>query len=191
MLISYLNAGVLYPRLPDRHHAIAPYGVFVCSDGSRLLIAIEHDAEWKRFAAAILGRPALGDDPRFASNLDRLSNRELVDALVAEAIGALTREEAERAIADLGLAYASLNDMKEVSVHPVVTERGMLRQVESNGGDTARTLVGLGERLFDVEHHGRARPPALGEHTDAVLAELGISRATVPAGGARGDGAEP
>lgn len=191
MLISYLNAGVLYPRLPDRHHAIAPYGVFVCSDGSRLLIAIEHDAEWQRFAAAILGQPALGDDPRFASNVDRLTNRELVDALVAEAIGALGRDEAERAIADLGLAYASLNDMQEVSDHPVVTERGMLRQVESNGGDTARTLVGIGERLFGVEHDDGGRPPALGEHTDAVLAELGIPQAAVAAGGARDDGAEP
>jgi crotonobetainyl-CoA:carnitine CoA-transferase CaiB-like acyl-CoA transferase len=193
MLISYLNAGVLYPRMPDRHHAIAPYGVFVCADGSRLLLAIEHDAEWQRFAGAILGRPDLGEDPRFATNVDRVANRELVDELVAEAIGALDRAEAERAVADLGLAYASLNDMQSVSAHPVVTERAMLRQVEANGGDAARTLVGLGERLFGVERPDLARPPALGEHTEAVLAELGISQPAAQAGarGTRSDGTEP
>src|SRR5262249_41176206 len=64
MLISFLNAGVLYPRLPDRHHAIAPYGVFQCSDGSELLVAIQTDAEWRVFAARMLGSPELGDDPR-------------------------------------------------------------------------------------------------------------------------------
>jgi crotonobetainyl-CoA:carnitine CoA-transferase CaiB-like acyl-CoA transferase len=194
MLISYLNAGVLYPRMPDRHHAIAPYGVFLCADGSRLLLAIEHDAEWQRFAVAILGRPELGEDPRFATNTDRLANRDLVDALVADAIGGLSRAEAERAVADLGLAYASLNDMQQVSEHPVVDERAMLEHVEAyDGKDAARTLVGLGERLFSVASDGRARPPALGEHTDSVLAELGIPLSAGQAGarGTRSDGTEP
>jgi crotonobetainyl-CoA:carnitine CoA-transferase CaiB-like acyl-CoA transferase len=174
MLISFMNAGVVYPRLPDRHHAIAPYGLFRCADGSQLLIAVEHDSEWRSFAEAILGQPELADDSRFSTNLDRLENRDVVDRLVAGAIGKLDRADAERAVADLGLAYASLNDMKSVSEHPVLIDRAIVEDAETEDGATARALSGIGARAFLPGAARRARPPALGEDTDAILDELGI-----------------
>jgi crotonobetainyl-CoA:carnitine CoA-transferase CaiB-like acyl-CoA transferase len=174
MLLSYLNAGVLYPRLPDRHHAIAPYGVFRCADGVRLLIAIEHDSEWRQFAADVIGRPELGEDPRYATNVERLANRDEVDAATADALGALESTAAERLLDEHGFAYAFLNDMEAVGSHPVVAERGIVADVDGAAGWQARTLIGMAERLF-ATHGRRGRPPELGEDTEDVLAELGLA----------------
>jgi itaconate CoA-transferase len=174
MLISFLNEGTIYPRLPDRHHAIAPYGLFRCADGAFMLIAVEHDSEWRRFAESVLGRPELGDDPRYATNLDRLANREEVDGMTAEALGSLDSAQATEMFDDLGIAYSSLNDMEAVSRHPFVAERGLVESVEMKDGPRARTLVGMAERLFGHDAHRRVRPPGLGEDTDAVLELLGL-----------------
>ena len=175
MLISFLNAGVSYPRLPDRHHAIAPYGVFECADSVRVLLAIEQDSEWQTFAAAVLGDPGLGSDPRFATPVARLQNRAEVDALVATALAKLDGGAAARLLDSMGLAYASLNGMEDVARHPAVAERGMLASVETSAGSTAMTLIGLAERLFETSADGRDRPPNLGEDTESVLGALGLS----------------
>jgi crotonobetainyl-CoA:carnitine CoA-transferase CaiB-like acyl-CoA transferase len=174
MLLSYANAGVVYPRLPDRHHAIAPYGVFRCRDEALVLLAVEHDAEWQVFADRVLARPELARDERFATNVARLANRAEVDSAVAEAIARLDRDEAVRLFDDLGLAYASLNDMAGVTHHPVVAERGILDDATTAAGSGARALVGLARRLFAPAGNGRERPPSLGEDTDAVLESLGL-----------------
>lgn len=175
MLVSFLNAGLVYPRIPDRHHAIAPYGVFRCADDALVLLAIEHDAEWRRFAETLLRRPELGSDPRFATNIARLEHRHETDELTAGAIARLDRSEAFACFDDLGLAYASLNDMETVSEHPVVAERRMLQLVSTAKGGAAYALVGLGERLFPRAGgpSERMRPPALGEDTETILQELG------------------
>ena len=174
MLLSYLNAGVVYPRMPDRHHAIAPYGIFRCRDGSLVLLAVEQDGEWRRFAEAVLGRPELADDPRFATAVARLEQREEVDGLVATAIAGLDCEEAIRTLDNLGLAYASLNDMRGISGHPVVAEREMITEVTTAGGSTVRAFAGLAQRLFATVGTGRERPPTLGEDTDEILESLGL-----------------
>ncbi len=158
MLLSYLNAGLLYPRFPDRHHAIVPYGVFRCADGVLVLVAVEHDHEWQRFAEAILQRPELADDPGYATNIRRLERREEVDAMVAAAIGALPSGRAYTLLDSLGLAYASLNDLAAVGNHSVVRERGMLANEETAAGVGVRTLVGLGERVYERDGAGHDRP---------------------------------
>jgi formyl-CoA transferase len=140
-----------------------------------VLLAIEHDTEWRRFAHAVLERPELGDDPRFATNVARLSHRDAVDTVTAEAIARLDGPEATRIFDSLGLAYASLNDMADVSTHPVLSDRRMLDEVEMANGSTATTLVGLGERLFMSSADGRERPPRLGEDTEAILEALGVT----------------
>jgi itaconate CoA-transferase len=171
MLISYLNAGIVYPRLPDRHHAIAPYGVFRCADGARLLVAVQNDAEWRAFAHRAIGRPELADDPRYARSVARLEHRGDVDELVAGVIGGLPRQDAMRLLDEIRIAYGSVNDMGEVAAHPATVERALIDDVETATGEIARTLVGMGERLFALGD-GRVRPPALGEDTEAVVAFL-------------------
>jgi itaconate CoA-transferase len=175
MLISYLNAGIVYPRLPDRHHAIAPYGVFRCAGGDRLLVAVHNDAEWRRVADRLLGRAELADDPRYATSVARLEHRHEVDDLTADALGVLSKPEATRLLDEIRVAYGSVNDMGGVESHPATAERSLIDEVETATGAIARTLVGMGERLFPASDRGRVRPPLLGEDTGSVLASLEVS----------------
>jgi itaconate CoA-transferase len=145
--------------------------VFGCRDGARLLLAVEHDAEWRLFATAVLERPDLAEDPRFATNVARLANRDEVDALVAAAFADLEGVDMLRRLDELGFAYASLNDMEAVGAHPVVAQRGMLEQVETSDGALATTLVGIAERLFDLPPRSRARPPQVGEDTIELVGQ--------------------
>jgi crotonobetainyl-CoA:carnitine CoA-transferase CaiB-like acyl-CoA transferase len=174
MLISYLNAGIVYPRSADRHHAIAPYGVFRCAGGDRVLVAVHNDAEWRRVADRLLGRPELADDPRYATSVARLEHRDEVDALTAAALGALSTAEATALLDEIRVAYGSFNDMGGVAEHPAATDRSLVDEVATADGAVARTLVGMGERLFSTSAGDRLRPPLLGEDTEAVLASLEI-----------------
>src|SRR4051812_28004865 len=113
MLVSFLNAGLIYPRLPDRHHAISPYGIFSCADGARLLVAVQNDAEWAVFADRVIGRPELAQDPRYETSVSRLANREAVDELAARAMRSRTKEQATALLDEIRIAYGSVNDMGE------------------------------------------------------------------------------
>ena len=81
---------------------------------------------------------------------------------------------------DLGLAYASLNEMADVSRHPVIAERRMVTHAGTTNGSTTRTLVGIAERLFETCADGRDRPPELGEDTNSLLTTLGMPPVEAP-----------
>jgi itaconate CoA-transferase len=189
MLLSYLNSGIVYPRLPDRHHAIAPYGVFECNDGTAILLAIEQDAEWRLFVSDVLARPDLADDPRFMSNLARVEAREDVDRLVGEFFAGRSGAEAVERLERLSLAYGILNDIAVVGAHPVLDARGISEQVDTAEGETVYALTGLARRLFGVDSTSRVRPPVLDEDGDAIRLEFG----SLSGGGAQDaqDGAGP
>jgi itaconate CoA-transferase len=172
MLISYANAGVLYERVPQRHHAIAPYGVFHCRDGEGVLIAVEQNREWGLMCERLLGDARLADDPRYSTNSARITHREAVDRMVADAVGALELTAMTALFDELGLAYGILNSMAEVDGHPVLRERGARRTVAGPGGREVKTLIGLGERLFAAGSDAGA-PPELDQDRDAILDELG------------------
>ena len=169
MLLSNLNAGVVYPRLAAHHHALAPYGAFRCGDGTEILIAVHQDAEWKRLCATLLGDPALGDDPRFATTLDRVANRDVVAGIVGEALGALDHAAAVSALEDAGIAHARVNGMAELAAHDVIRRRGVTTQVSRDGGRSVSAFVGIAERLFDPDGDRDSRPPMLDEHALAPL----------------------
>ncbi|MEE8600329.1 CaiB/BaiF CoA transferase family protein [Euzebya tangerina] len=161
MLTSAANAGITYPRMPQHHHAIAPYGVYPCTDG-KVLLAIEQDAEWSRFCDQILHASHLAHDERFISNLDRVRNREAVDQLVREAFASVTVDEAVELLATGGFAYARLNDVGAVLDHPVLGERGIVQTVPARGAGSVTTIDGLAARAFGTVRM-RERPPTLGE----------------------------
>jgi itaconate CoA-transferase len=175
MLLSYLNAGVVYPRLPDRHHAIAPYGAFRCRDGLVILLAIEQDAEWGLFASEVLERPDLAEDGRYATNLARLAARDDVDGVVAKFFAGLTGVEAIERLERQHLAYGVLNDLAAVGDHPVLEARGIAEAVDTARGETAMALTGLARRLFDVDPGRRLRPPLLDEDGRAIRLEFDLT----------------
>lgn len=100
------------------HPSIAPYGVFATGDGRRFLISVQSEREWRDLARGFIGDEALASDPRFSSNVARVENRALTDALVSAAFAARTGDEALADLAAADIAFAALNDMEGLSRHP-------------------------------------------------------------------------
>lgn len=148
-------------RSPERlglaHPSIAPYGVFATGDGAEILISIQSDREWAKFADLFLGRPEAARDDRFATNVARVRNRAETDALVGGIFAGLTKAEAEAGLIAADVAFASVNDMAGLSEHP------HLRRitVESPGG--AVSFPAPAPR-FIGEDRSYGAVPAIGEH---------------------------
>jgi itaconate CoA-transferase len=172
-------------RAGDRHASIVPYGPYSVAGGRQVVLAVQNDREWRRFCEQVIERPELADAPRYQHNENRLANRIELEAAVEEALGRLSVEEAESRLEAAAIAYSRMNDVAEVLKHPQVVTRGRLLDIEAPGGGHVRVL----RAPFNIE--GVDEPPsavpAVGEHTDAVLAELGYSSediATLHAAGA-------
>ncbi|EJT04269.1 CaiB/BaiF CoA-transferase family protein [Rhizobium sp. CCGE 510] len=105
-------------RIGLAHVSIAPYGVFKAKDGKDILISIQNDREWIKFCNEFLKQPAMGKDPSFARNVDRVANRTATDALVASAFAEMYADDATELLARSDVAFASVNDMAALSSHP-------------------------------------------------------------------------
>jgi formyl-CoA transferase len=171
------------PRLGTQHATIAPYGAFPAADGKEVLFSIQNEREWAALCARFLGRPELTDDPRFATGSARVAHREEINAVVAERCARSDAEELLEELASIGIACAGVNDVAAFLDHPVLAARGRWRDVTVPGGATVEALLppadlaGLPAQMGPV--------PAAGEHTEAILAELGRSGAEIDA--LRGD----
>jgi crotonobetainyl-CoA:carnitine CoA-transferase CaiB-like acyl-CoA transferase len=160
-----------HARAGTSHQAIAPYDAFATADGPDVLIGVQNDREWTRLAIEVLGRPELATDPGFATNAARCAHRDRTDAAVAAGIGALTSADATRRLDEAGIANARLNTVADVLSHPQLAGRWC--RVSTPGGPV-RALRPAGVPTGWQRDPGAV--PALGEHTAAVLAELGLPR---------------
>lgn len=168
--LTYTAAtGRQHARAGTSHQAIAPYDAFATADGPDVLIGVQNDREWTRLATDVLGRPELATDPDFATNAARCAHRERTDAAVAAGIGALRCAEAVRKLDAAGVANARLNTVVEVLAHPQLVGRWW--EVPTPVGPV-RALRPSG--LPASWNRDPGPVPALGEHTAAVLAELGL-----------------
>ena len=120
LTVPLLNAEAGKPpqRLGMAHPSIAPYGVFRTKDGQAILISVQSDREWRKLCDSFLGRAELGRDPRFATNVARVTNRSETDALIAEGFSRLDAAEATQALLAADVALASVSDMDTLSAHP-------------------------------------------------------------------------
>lgn len=164
-------------RAGDRHASIVPYGPYRCR-GGRVSLAVQNEREWARLCADVLRRPDLTDDPRFARNELRAANRAVLEPLIEEILAEVPLKEAERRLEAAGIAYGRTNEPGDVLRHPQVAARGRIRTVHTPAGDVAMLAP-----PFNVDGWPAppASVPALGEHTDAVLHELGYDDAAVGA----------
>lgn len=105
-------------RIGMAHPSIAPYGTFITKDGQPILISVQSDREWRKLAELFLGKPELGTDPLFATNVARVANRTETDAAVARGFARLTADEAIAALLEADVALASVSDMARLSIHP-------------------------------------------------------------------------
>jgi len=162
-------------RVGNDHLSIAPYEPLRAKDGL-IIVAVANPRLWIRFCAA-LERPDLREDARFRTNADRVTHRvELKQAIEAMFAG-FTVEELTRRLEPFHVPCGRVRDMRDVMAHPQVAARHLLVAQERSGagtGGTAGTIVTLGPvvRLSRTPADPRLPPPALGEHTDRVLADL-------------------
>ncbi len=118
-LLHWVEAGRDTPRVGLAHPAIAPYSAFRCLDGD-ILIAVQAPAEWARFAAGVLGDPALATDPRLADNPARVANRPALDALVADRFAALTLAQARALLTHHRIAWGQVSTVAMLAEHPAL-----------------------------------------------------------------------
>ncbi len=156
------------PRAGAGHATIYPYGPYRTADGE-ILFGLQNDREWAAFANHVLDRADLAEDPRFKGNAGRAGHRDLLEPIITGVLSALPTEEALRRLDAAGIATARINDMAALWAHPQLAARGRWREVGTPSGPLPGLLPVSGEgwepRLDPV--------PALGEHTKAILAELG------------------
>ena len=120
LTVPLLNfeAGQPPQRMGLAHPSISPYGVFRSKDGKDILISIQSEREWKKLCAEVLARPELPNDPRFASMVERVRNRHLTDGMVGEIFATMTRDELLKRLSDADIAFAEVNTMAGLAVHP-------------------------------------------------------------------------
>ena len=170
-LYVWRGTGAVPARVGVRHNMIVPYGAYACADGV-VLFAIQTDREWRRFCAQVMDVPFLADDPRFATNVDRLRNRAELEALIEERFQHHPREAVTAWLEAADIPTGTLNDVPAVSEHPQLAARGRWTIVDSPVGTIPallppHNLSGAPARMSAV--------PALGAHTTELLAELGYT----------------
>lgn len=169
--LYFTSYGGLAPtRTGAAHATIAPYGPYPTADGP-VLIGLQNDREWVRFCRDVLADETLVTAPEYATNVARVRNRAALDALITDRLSGVGRADAEALLERAGIAYSRLNQVAEVADHPQLAARDRWREIATPKGPVRAvlppvTVPGREPRMGPV--------PDVGEHTAAILAELGI-----------------
>ena len=170
---NYLVSGKDARRFGNGHPSIVPYTTYPTADGL-IAVAVGNDGQFARFAETI-GRGEWARDARFARNPDRVTNRDVLDGLIAQALeSGKTAAWIERLRA-AGVPCGPINSVAEALTGPHTLARDMVRTVKHpTVGDLK--MVGIPFRFSGTPAMIRRAPPLLGQHTEEVLgAELGLS----------------
>ncbi|MCA1719305.1 MAG: CoA transferase [Actinobacteria bacterium] len=165
-----LYGGKEPPRTGASHAAIAPYGPFECGDGEVIFLGIQNEREWERFCEVVLEQSALAGDERFASNSERVENRDDLHGEIEGILKELSSEEAIERLDGAKIANARMRTVRDFLDHPQLEARDRWREVGSPAG-SLRAL--LPPATMDGTEPVMAPIPSVGEHTDKILAELG------------------
>jgi len=159
LAVPLLNSEAGNPpkRMGLAHPSIAPYGVFRSGDGKEILISIQSEREWKKLCAEVLDQPDLPNDPRFANMVERVRNRALTDKTVGDIFATMTRDQLLKGLAEADIAFAEVNTMADLSVHP------HLRRIDV---DTPNGVVAYPApaAIFVGEERHYGAVPAIGEN---------------------------
>jgi itaconate CoA-transferase len=159
-------------RTGAAHATIYPYGPFAAGGGGEVMLGLQNEREWLAFCEQVLHMPALARSEEFSSNARRVAARGKLESIILEAFAALSAAEVVTRLDAAGIANARVNTVAEVWEHPQLRARGRWTEVLTPAGlvpalKPPAPLQGIEPRMDPV--------PALGEHTDGILRELGTS----------------
>ncbi len=159
------------PRSAASHATIYPYGPFPAGDQKTVMLGLQNEREWQVFCEQVLMQPNLAKDPRFDSNFKRNENRQTLEAIIIESFGAMTAADVVAKLESAQIANAQVNDMHDLWNHAQLKARNRWVDVQTPAGPVPALLPPGKNAAFDY----RMDPiPAVGEHTEAIMRELGL-----------------
>jgi len=175
-LQTFWQRGVQPAKCGSSHESLCPYQAFEAADGP-IMIGVANDNLWRKFCA-VAGLQALVDDPRFKTNADRVAHRKETVSHVQSAVALHSVARWNDALASAGVPCAPINSIAQLLDHPHTRASGMIVEYEH---EMAGWLKGVGHPvLIDGAERGTGLPPPLlGQHTDDVLGEIGLSTETI------------
>ncbi len=175
---NYFTTGETPRRIGNRHATIAPYELFETSDGE-IVIAVGNDEMWRRFCAAA-SAPDLAADDRFQTNRDRMENYAQLKPLLDRVFVSRTRSEWLGVLRAAGVPCGSVRDVAEVIQDPQLAARAMIAELHHPTVGPIK-VMGSPLKLSETPPSIRTPPPTLGQHSEAILMELGYDRQTIVA----------
>jgi itaconate CoA-transferase len=177
--LYYTHFGGTAPaRTGPDHATIVPYGRYQTGDGKSIMLGLQNEREWAVFCEKVLLQPELAQDPRYGSNSRRAAKRSEINALIGKVFATLTTEKLIERLDAAGIANARVNSPDEVWEHPQLKARNRWREMDSPAGPLATLLPPVTMPDFQARLD---RVPALGEHTERILGELGYSSGEIVA----------
>jgi len=161
--------GVAPERAGHRHALIAPYGLYALSDGARVLVAVQSNRDWAKFATEVLDDESLVADPRFVGNAERIENVVELEAEIASAFGSVSADVIVDRLTSSGVVWARAREPQEVWDHEQLEARDRFMDVDTETGP-ARML----KPPFNISDTPDPTPsvPALGDHDPALVADI-------------------
>lgn len=173
MNVPYLQhryGGFATPRSGVNHPSLAPYGAYRVADGPQVIFSVQNQREWHQFCELVISDPSLADDPRFATNMQRLDNRAALDVLISQKFAQMTLADACALLEQSGIAYGRLNDIAGLAAH----EHLRTLRIETEGGEIH--VIAPGAQVADAAPvSGRPNSgvvPAKGAHSATIRAEF-------------------
>jgi itaconate CoA-transferase len=167
-----LYAGRPPARAGARHNMMVPYGTYAVGEGREINLAVQSDQQWRRFCTRVLDRAELAEDPRFRTNEQRVRHRDELEPLIEALLSDLGEQEAQLRLAAADIPVGAVNDLADLIEHPQLHARERWFDADSPAGP----IRALRPPFNLADDHDAGRVPALGEHTDAIRAEVGLSR---------------
>jgi itaconate CoA-transferase len=166
------------PRTAASHASIYPYGPFQAGDGGTVMLGLQNEREWKLFCEVVLQDGALALDARFDSNARRNESRDALKAIILAAFSQLSTTQVVERLEEAQIANARMNSMAELWAHPQLAARQRWQNVGSPAGSIPALLPPGRNSSFDYRMDA---VPAVGQHTEAILRELGQGDAAIAA----------
>ena len=164
--LQFAYGGHTPQRCGLNHPTIAPYGDYACADGKSVLFSIQNETEWLSFCTAVLGDAAIADDPRFATNTQRVRHRPELDVLIRAAFGQHPRETVIAGLEQARIAYGRVSTLEDLKAHP----QNRHTVVETPAGPVTMLAPGA---LCDGMPARLGPVPALDQHGAALRREFG------------------